>query len=182
MSESTDISPAATAFVTGATGFIGGRLVRALDQGERFTCEYERTKFEAHLVAQQYAREGLPLVIVLPGAVYGEGDPSVLGLSFERLAGGTFPATISGAADYTLTYVHVDDVVRGIQLAHEKGRVGESYILAGEVMSFGEMVRCVTEIASSSPPAREIPLWLARVLPMASRGCAAASRSSRRKH
>lgn len=130
----------------------------------RFTCEYERTKLEAHRVAQRFGGEGLPVVAVLPGAVYGEGDPSLIGDTFARLAQGTFPALISGAELSALTYVHVDDVVQGILLALEKGRPGESYILASQVMTFGEMIRCVTELAGSKPPRLTIPLWLARAM------------------
>ena len=133
----------------------------------RFTCEYERTKLEAHRVAQRFAREGLPLVTVLPGAVYGEEDPSLIGDTFARLAGGTFPALIAGSERSTLTYVHVDDVVEGILLSLEKGRAGDEYILAGEVMSFGDMIRCVTELAGSKPPRLTVPLWIARAMAFA---------------
>ncbi len=151
-----------TAYAIGQTG---DQLAdESFEHCGRFTCEYERTKLEAHRVAQRLAREGLPLVTVLPGAVYGEGDPSLIGDTFAKLAAGTFPALIAGAERSTLTYVHVDDVVQGILLALEKGRPGESYILAGEVMSFGDMIRCVTEIAGSKPPRLTIPLGIARAM------------------
>lgn len=130
----------------------------------RFTCEYERTKLEAHRLAQRFAGEGLPLVTVLPGAVYGEGDPSLIGDTFAKLSAETFPALIAGAEQSTLTYVHVDDVVAGILLAFEKGRAGESYILAGEVMSFGDMIDCVTGIAGTKPPRLTIPVFVARAM------------------
>ncbi|MFQ5515529.1 MAG: NAD-dependent epimerase/dehydratase family protein [Myxococcota bacterium] len=149
-----------TAYAIGATG--DQTADETFEHRGRFTCEYERTKLEAHRVAQRLARDGLPLVTVLPGAVYGEGDPSLIGDTFSRLARGTFPALIAGSEESALTYVHVDDVVRGILLALEKGRLGESYILAGEVMRFGEMVRCITDLAASKPPRLTVPLWLAR--------------------
>ncbi|MEN8183347.1 MAG: NAD-dependent epimerase/dehydratase family protein [Myxococcota bacterium] len=154
-----------TAYAIGQTG--AQVADETFEHCGRFTCEYERSKLEAHRVAQRFAREGLPLVTVLPGAVYGEGDPSLIGDTFARLARGTFPALIAGAEQSTLTYVHVDDVVEGILLALEKGRTGEAYILAGEVMSFGEMIRCVTEIAGSKPPRLTIPLWTARAMAFA---------------
>jgi len=152
-----------TAYAIGQTpaGYVADE---SFEHCQRFTCEYERTKLEAHRAAQRFARDGLPLVTVLPGAVYGDRDPSLIGDTFARLANGTFPALISGTEDSTLTYVHVDDVVRGIRLAFEKGRAGAEYILAGEVMSFGEMIRCVTGLAGSKPPRITVPLWVARAM------------------
>lgn len=138
----------------------------------RFTCEYERTKVAAHKIAEQFASEGLPLITVLPGAVYGEGDPSLIGDTFKRLIEGRFPALISGTESSTLSYVHVDDVVQGILLALDNGRFGESYLLAGEVMRFEDMVGCVTELAGSRPPRLKLPLWLARAMAVADEGFA----------
>lgn len=138
----------------------------------RFTCEYERTKVAAHKIAEQFAAAGLPLVTVLPGAVYGEEDPSLIGDTFKRLIEGNFPALISGTESSTLSYVHVDDVVKGILLALDKGRLGESYLLAGEVMRFEDMIECVTELAGSRPPRLKLPLWLARTMAVADEGLA----------
>ena len=41
--------------------------------------EYDRTKAEAHAVAKQFAADGLPVVIVMPGAIYGPGDTAQTG-------------------------------------------------------------------------------------------------------
>jgi len=151
-----------TAYAIGETGDVIAD--ETFEHCGRFTCEYERTKLEAHRIAEGFAREGMNLVSVLPGAVYGEGDPSLIGDTFARLARGAFPALISGSEQSALTFVHVDDVVQGILLAFEKGRTGESYNLAGEVMRFGDMIRCVTELAGSKPPRLTVPLWLARAM------------------
>ncbi|MBV8172635.1 MAG: NAD-dependent epimerase/dehydratase family protein, partial [Candidatus Eremiobacteraeota bacterium] len=48
--------------------------------GGPWLSEYDRTKWVAHHeVAEPMMRGGLPLVIVMPGAVYGPNDPSALG-------------------------------------------------------------------------------------------------------
>ena len=36
-----------------------------------------------------------------------------------------------------LNMVHVDDVADGIVLAYDKGKVGESYVLGGEITTHG---------------------------------------------
>jgi nucleoside-diphosphate-sugar epimerase len=53
-----------------------------VDESYRFTgkhiSEYDRTKAIAHHIADQFIAEGLPLIIVMPGLVYGPGDTSTL--------------------------------------------------------------------------------------------------------
>jgi dihydroflavonol-4-reductase len=39
-----------------------------------------------------------------------------------------------------LNWVHLDDVVAGLLLAHDRGRVGETYILGGEISTFRRSV------------------------------------------
>jgi len=148
-----------------ALGGTGKKVAdETLKHSDNFSCHYERTKYEAHKVAKKYIKDGLPLVIVLPCAVYGENDPSVLGITFEKLIKGKIPAIIKDFEDNKHAYVHVDDVVDGTLLAFEKGNTGESYILGGEVMAFGEMMQCITKIAGSKMPSMRIPLVVARFL------------------
>ncbi|MGH2522435.1 MAG: NAD-dependent epimerase/dehydratase family protein, partial [Anaerolineales bacterium] len=55
----------------------GGHVV---DETHRYSgpyfSEYTRTKAEAHRLAETFIADGLPLVIVMPGLVYGPGDTS----------------------------------------------------------------------------------------------------------
>ncbi|MDZ7269365.1 MAG: NAD-dependent epimerase/dehydratase family protein [candidate division KSB1 bacterium] len=91
--------------------------------------EYDRTKWLAHhQVAVPMAAAGLPLVIVQPGLVYGPGDTSAVAQTFKQYLQRRLPLLPERTA---FCWAHVDDVVRGHLLAMEKGRPGESYILAG---------------------------------------------------
>jgi len=53
-----------------------------VDETYRFTgthlSEYDRTKAAAHEIAKQMIAGGLPLVIVMPGLIYGPGDTSTI--------------------------------------------------------------------------------------------------------
>jgi nucleoside-diphosphate-sugar epimerase len=73
--------------------------------------------------------------------------------------------------------VYVDDVAEGHILAAEKGRIGESYVLAGTVLSFSEFAKLWAKVSGCPAPVLEIPsvflrIWwpvlalLERVLPM----------------
>jgi nucleoside-diphosphate-sugar epimerase len=107
--------------------------------GSVFTNTYERTKWLAHYaVAEPLIKEGLPLVIVLPGVVYGPGDTSMLHEQIELYFKRRLPLVPRKTA---FSWVHIEDVARGHLLAMEKGTPGESYILAGEMCSFVDVVK-----------------------------------------
>ncbi len=122
------------------------------DETYRFTgqhiSEYDRTKALAHDLAKQFIHDGLPLVIVMPGIIYGPGDTSSLGRALDQYLHGRLPMIPAGA---TQCWAHVDDVARGHLLAMEKGRPGESYIIAGPchpLTEFFEIAEAITGIKS----------------------------------
>ncbi len=108
--------------------------------------EYDRTKAAAHEVAEGFIREGLPLVIVQPGVIYGPGDTSNLHTAIVQYLAGKLPMIPSGT---TFCWAYVDDVARGHLLAMEKGKAGESYIIAGpchKVSEVFEMAEAITGV------------------------------------
>ena len=56
-----------------------------------------------------------------------------------------------------LNFVYVDDVADGILLAHDRGTVGESYVLGGEVATMRDLVQKTADIAGRKPPKRDLP-------------------------
>ncbi len=115
-----------------------------------FLSVYERTKHQAHKLAERYAADGAPVVIVMPGSVYGPGDHSLIGTFLRLLLRRTLP--VMPGADTCLTLTYVDDAAEGHILAAEKGRVGESYILGGDVMTVGDAMQLVARLAGVSAP------------------------------
>ena len=124
---------------------------------------YERTKAEAHEIAQQYQQRGLPLIIVCPNGVVGPNDHSSYGY-FLRLYLNHLFMPYSWAPDIISSLVYVNDVAEGIALAAEKGRIGESYILAGEPTSRREMLDIWMTKPGGFKVGFYIPDWLAKVL------------------
>lgn len=117
--------------------------------------EYERTKHEAHYgVALPMIEQGLPLVIVMPGVVYGPGDSSPLHDAFIQYLRGRLPVAPKGAR---YCWAHVEDVARGHVLAMEKGRVGESYILAGEPYGLLDALDLAEGITGIGAPRIRLP-------------------------
>jgi len=79
--------------------------------GGRHISVYDETKWRAHYeVAVPMMEKGLPLVIVLPGVVYGPGDMSAIGNGFVDYLNGRLKMIPS---DTTFCWSYIDDVVQG---------------------------------------------------------------------
>jgi dihydroflavonol-4-reductase len=98
---------------------------------------YDWTKYLAHQVAREHAN----VVIAQPGAIYGPGDHSELGAQLEQARRGKL--MFKALADVGINAVHVDDAAAGLLLVHAHGRIGESYVLGGEITTLGEMIDLV---------------------------------------
>jgi nucleoside-diphosphate-sugar epimerase len=128
-----------------------------------FLTEYDRTKHMAHYqVALPLMERGAPITILMPGLVYGPGDPSLFGQMMVLFYRGFFP--VLPGPELTLTYAHVDDVAEGHLLALEKGRPGEVYHLTGPALSLGEAVKLWAEVSGRPAPLFTIPARLVKPL------------------
>jgi dihydroflavonol-4-reductase len=146
-----------------AFGNTAGRVVdetyRRAEPPE-YVSYYDETKHLAHLEAQARAAAGARVVIVQPGQVYGPGDHSAIGGLMRQAAAGTLRALTF--PDLGLNMVHVDDVASGICLAHDRGHIGESYVLGGEITTIADLIRKAAAAAGKAPPRITVPSWLLR--------------------
>jgi nucleoside-diphosphate-sugar epimerase len=115
---------------------------------------YDRTKAEAHRLADDFIRGGLPLVIVQPGAIYGPGDTSGIRTTFLQLLRRELPAVPRRTA---FAWAHVEDVARGHVLAMERGTPGRTYFLAGPVHTLEGALDLAAEIAGVPAPRVRLP-------------------------
>ena len=124
---------------------------------------YKRSKFLAEQVAFEAARAGCPVVIVNPSTPVGAGDvkPTPTGRMVLDAAAGRMPAYV----DTGLNIVHVEDVAAGHLLAHERGRIGERYILGGEDMTLAQILGLIAARMGHRPPRLRLPYGA--VLPLA---------------
>jgi dihydroflavonol-4-reductase len=115
--------------------------------------EYTRTKYIGDQIAWRlYEENGLPLVMVYPGAVLGAGDPKQTGKYIERFLARRVPRVAFPEAVHT--YVHVEDVAEAILLALKKeANIGEKYLVGKHRLSNQEFNALISEISGvSSPP------------------------------
>jgi nucleoside-diphosphate-sugar epimerase len=134
---------------------------------------YDATKAEAQRVADQFAADGLPLVTVMPGLIYGPADTSQSGQLIRNVVAGKPVAVPSGNR---LCWGYVDDIVQGHVLAMEKGVVGQRYMLAGPIHTLVDGLRTAARIAGTRGPLvvpatvigglAVVSDWLERVVPL----------------
>ena len=90
--------------------------------------DYILSKYISHLMVRSLIADGLPATLVLPGMPFGPGDraPTPTGTMILR----TLKGQMKNYWDGGVPAVDVRDVAAGHLLAMEKGRIGESYLLA----------------------------------------------------
>jgi dihydroflavonol-4-reductase len=90
--------------------------------------DYILSKFISHQMVKGMVSDGLPVTMVMPGLPFGPGDraPTPTGTMILR----TMKGQMKNYWDGGVCAVDVRDVAAGHVLAMEKGRIGESYILA----------------------------------------------------
>ncbi len=117
---------------------------------------YKRSKFLAEDAVRRLVRDqGLSAVIVNPSAPVGPHDikPTPTGRLIADAAAGRIPAFV----DTGLNIVHVDDVAEGHILAHDRGTVGERYVLGSQDMTLREILATVARAVGRSPPRVRLP-------------------------
>jgi dihydroflavonol-4-reductase len=148
---------------TSTVGVYPGTSGRTVDESIDPECPtfavYFRTKWEAHYdVAKPMMEDGLPLVVVQPGAVYGP---------YDKLYGSTRGAFRDYLQEdlpmvprkWTLSFDYAPDTARAHILAMEHGQPGEEYIVASEPRTMGEVFDCAEDITGIPAP-RTAPDWL----------------------
>jgi len=126
---------------------------KMMDESYRFTgkhlSEYDRTKAVAHDIANEFVTNGLPLVIVMPGVIYGAGDTSILRANIHDFLSQKLPMLPTQTA---YCWAHVEDIVQGHILAMEKRKTGESYIIAGEAYAVVDAFKLASQITGKRAP------------------------------
>jgi len=129
--------------------------------GQRYGLDYIDSKRAAtDLVLQAVAEWQLPAVLVHPTFMLGPSDakPTSNALLLE-LYRGQLPGYPAGGKNY----VHVADVAAATVNALTRGRVGESYILGHENLSYREAFGLMAKVMGVRVPRWPVPPALARL-------------------
>lgn len=120
---------------------------------------YDETKYLAHHLAKARA-ERAPVVIAMPGGVYGPGDVSDLSRLIAMIRSGRLRMKLFPETGFN--FGHVDDIAAGIVLVLDKGRLGESYVLGGDLTTAGHAMDLVTDALGKERMRHALPGWAVR--------------------
>jgi dihydroflavonol-4-reductase len=132
------------------------------DPAGGFLSWYDETKSRAHLVALERIADGAPIVIGMPGQVYGPGDHSAVGGQLSGAFRGRLPYVALGQVG--LAFVHVDDLADGLVSLLDRGRTGESYVLAGEPGRMIDALELAARLGGHRLPPVRVPTGALRLM------------------
>lgn len=116
---------------------------------------YTRSKHQAEMAAWEAARAGQDVVVVNPTVPLGAGDDNMTppATMLEHFLHARAPFFL----DCVLNLADVRDIAMGIVLAADRGRSGERYILGGENISLGDLLRRLEALTGCRMPKWRIP-------------------------
>lgn len=140
-----------------STAALGATPEGGGDEGQRhdgqFRSFYEETKHIAHGLVEARIAGGAPVVIAIPGGVFGSGDTSVLAQTLRDAARGKLPVQVATRSRFQLCAV--ERVAAGLVTLATDGRLGDSYLLTGIDTSMPELLARVAAV-TGRPPIRAI--------------------------
>ncbi|MHB8625754.1 MAG: NAD-dependent epimerase/dehydratase family protein [Aggregatilineales bacterium] len=121
---------------------------------------YQRSKLRGETVAlDAYRNDGLPVVILRPGAFYGpNGRYAFNRLFFEDPLMKGLRIKVDGGRHITFP-VYIEDVAISALLALERGTPGELYNICGDRLNHNQIDAIVSELAGISPYRFGVPSW-----------------------
>ncbi len=139
----------------GVFGDTKGKAVNETFQREQadFSGEYDRTKYQAQQLVDEFASKGFPVVSILPSGIFGADDPHFGPVIQQFMKGGL---KVWAGGDRITGIVHVDDLVAAMILAAEKGTNGEKYIISAGDLSTRDMFGILSQSAGIPIP-MEVP-------------------------
>jgi dihydroflavonol-4-reductase len=129
--------------------------------GEPFVSYYDETKYLAHEAALERIGAGIPIVIAMPTVTIGPGDHSSIGTLIRQAATGKLHARFLD--DLGITIVYLDDAAAGIAGVHERGGLGQSYVIGGHPTRLAELIALAARSGGKRPPRLSMPTWMLRM-------------------
>lgn len=136
-----------------------------VDEDYHFTGQhlsvYDQTKADAHKLAEHFIAQGLPLVIVQPGLIYGPGDTGPSHDAFVQFLQRKLPMLPQKTA---YSWAHVADVVDAHIAAMEQGKLGENYFICGPTHTLIEGMQMIAQISGVPMPKLTAPPAMLKAL------------------
>lgn len=117
---------------------------------------YSRSKYAAEMQVWRGSQEGLPIVIINPGVIIGEGF-------FNRGSGVLIKQIAKGIIYYpkgSTGFVDVQDVVKTLIALMNSNIKNERFIVVGHNISFKQLLQMWAPLLQQKPPQKPIAAWV----------------------
>lgn len=120
---------------------------------------YKRSKWQAETEVLEAAKNGAPVIVVMPTTPVGPWDwkPTPTGKIIVDFLNGKMP----GYVETGLNFVGVEDCAAGHLLIAERGKIGERYLLGAENLTLKNLLDTLAQITGLPAPKLKIPHGLA---------------------
>lgn len=122
---------------------------------------YSKTKAIAtDLVLEAVEKYKLDASVIYPSGIFGPNDYrfGMITSSLKMVAKGKLRISIAG----TFNSVDVRDLAKGVISCSEKGKKGETYIMAGDTYTFTQLIDTISKEMKMKGNLITIPLWIVR--------------------
>ncbi len=127
---------------------------------DRYKMDYMDTKYEAHkLVLNMIENDNLPAIIVNPTFMFG---PFPTPMGSAKMIESVYKGKVPGFSRGGRNYVAVKDVCVAIANSLEMGKIGESYILGNENLSYKEIFSLIAEVTNAKKPKLFMPDFIVK--------------------
>jgi dihydroflavonol-4-reductase len=147
-------------FVSSILAINGSNTPVTFDESSEFTIDQTKLKYSRSKIAAEkmcvdaHKKDGVPVVIVNPGEVYGPNDTALITacnlIDFAK----SKPVLVCNGGT---SVVFVDDVALAIVRALEKGTPGERYILGGDNLTVKELATLSLELLGQQKKIMQVP-------------------------
>jgi len=117
---------------------------------------YMLTKHQADLEVEEFRRQGLNIVVVYPGLMFGPGDVANSARLIKAISSRKIPFNMPGGTNI----VDVRDVAAAIVGIVKNGINRGDYLLSGANLTFSRVNGTIAEALATKPPALTLPRFL----------------------
>jgi NAD+-dependent farnesol dehydrogenase len=131
-----------------------------------YSNEYEETKARALEWLRQEGLHRFPVVVLLPGVIYGPGprtEGNLMGAMIDQYLSGKFPGVL-GSGEQRWSFALNTDVVAAHLAALGRAKPGEQYVLGGDNRTLNEFFRLLARLSSVDHPVRHLPVWAGKAM------------------
>jgi len=153
-------------YVSSILAVNGSDVPRSFTEDDSWTLaatnlRYSNMKRRAEALCADFARRGVPVVIVNPGEVYGPRDTSFITAGNLVDFAKSNPVLVCHGGT---GIVHVDDVAAGIVAALDRGRSGARYILTGDNLTIRALAELTLDLIGQTKRVITLPNAAIRAL------------------